>query len=121
VFRWLFAVTKETAKTAEFATTLSIGNLFFEYSLDLMVLVGLDGSFKQVSPSFERTLGWTKKEVISKRFMDFIHPDDRQKTVDEGKGVGVGKDVARVETRYLCKDGSYKWISWSSTRCRKNS
>ena len=80
----------------------------------MLVLVGLDATFKQVNPSFERTLGWTKEEVISKRFMDFVHPDDHQKTIVQGKDVGIGKDVARVETRFLCKDGSYKWISWSS-------
>ncbi len=43
-------------------------DLFFDYSLDLLVLVGFDNCFKQVSPSFERILGWTKEEVISKSF-----------------------------------------------------
>jgi len=86
----------------------------FEYSIDLLVLIGFDGSFKRVSPSFLRALGWTKEEVISKPFLDFVHPDDREKSVAEAEAQEKGEQVIRFENRYRCKDSSYKWISWDS-------
>jgi len=88
-------------------------DLFFEYSLDLMVIVGFDGCFKQVSPSFERILGWKKAEVVSKPFLEFIHPEDRGRTVIEAESFKAGKNATLFENRYRCKDGSYRWISWN--------
>ncbi len=89
--------------------------LFFHNSLDLLVLIGFDDRFKLVSPSFERILGWKEEEVISKPFQDFIHPDDQKKSITEAANLHKkGKDVIRFEIRYRCKDGSYRWISWSS-------
>ena len=89
-------------------------NLFFEYSLDIMILIGFDNRIKQVSPSFERILGWKKQEVISKCFQDFLHPDDIQKSNAEAKAHETGENAVRFENRYRCKDGSYRWISWNS-------
>ena len=86
--------------------------LFFKKSLDLMVFIGFDNRFKFVNPSFERILGWKEEEVISKPFQDFLHPDDIERST--AKAQEVGDDVIRFENRYRCKDGSYRWISWSS-------
>ena len=82
--------------------------------MDLLVLVGFDNRFKQVSPSFERVLGWTKEEVISKQFYDFLHPDDIEKTQAVFRAHETGKNAVLFVNRYRCKDGSYRWISWNS-------
>ena len=89
-------------------------NLFFKYSLDVMVLIGFDNRIKQINPAFERILGWKKEEVILKCFQDFLHPDDIEKSNAEAKAHETGKNADRFENRYRCKDGSYKWISWNS-------
>ena len=88
--------------------------LFFDYSLDLLVLVGFDNCFKQVNPAFERILGWKREEVISKQFYDFLHPDDMEKTLSEVRAHETDKNGVLFVNRYRCKDGSYKWISWNS-------
>jgi PAS domain S-box-containing protein len=89
-------------------------DLFFDYSLDLLLVVGFDNRFKQVSPSFERILGWTKQEVISKSFYDFLNPDDIEKTQAVFRAHETGKNAVLFVNRYRCKDGSYRWISWNS-------
>jgi PAS domain S-box-containing protein len=86
----------------------------FEYSLDMLCVVGFDGYFKRVSPSFERTLGWSEAELLSKPFSEFIHPDDREATLQAAKANERGKETIRFENRYPCKDGSCKWISWNA-------
>jgi len=86
----------------------------FNYSLDMLCIAGFDGYFKQLNPAWEKALGWTNEELMSKPYLDFIHPEDRQPTIDAAGGLAEGKTVITFENRYRCKDGSYRWISWNS-------
>ncbi len=82
--------------------------------MDLLVIVGFDNLFVQVSPSFERLLGWKNEEVLGKSFMDFLHPNDRAASAKEAQSNVEGKNAVRFENRYRCKNGAYRWISWNS-------
>ncbi len=87
--------------------------LFFDNSLDMMILIGFDLRIKLVNPSFKRILGWKKEEVISKSFQDFLHPDDIERSLAEANAHKSGTNATAFENRYRCKDGSYRWISWN--------
>jgi PAS domain S-box-containing protein len=87
----------------------------FEHSLDLLCVAGLDGYFRQVSPSWTHVLGWTEVELLSRPIADFMHPDDREMTLQARAALAKGTPVRDLENRYLCKDGSYRWLSWQST------
>jgi PAS domain S-box-containing protein len=52
---------------------------FFEVSIDMLCCVGFDGRFQRLNPAWERTLGFTRDELMSRRFIDFVHPDDRER------------------------------------------
>jgi len=93
---------------------LETGNRFMDLSLDLFCVAGFDGFFKNLNPSFEKTLGFTTKELMAKPYLQFIHPDDRPATVVEKDGLAEGKVTLAFENRYLCKDGSYKWLLWNA-------
>lgn len=86
----------------------------FEHSLDLMVIASIDGYFKQVSPSWTRTLGWTEAELLSRPYTDFVHPDDVQRTVEERERLGEGSDTLVFQNRYRHRDGSYRWLHWKA-------
>lgn len=73
------------------------------------------GKFTQVSPAISKILGFSIEEITSRPLSEFIHPDDRQRTEDEGSIQLGGKEVKDFENRYLCSDGSYKWLAWNST------
>ncbi len=105
---------EENGKKAEFEITLSELNLFFNHSSDILVFIGFDGRYKQVSLSFEKILGWKKEEVVSKPFLDFVHPDDRERSAAEAKARQTGHETEEFENRYRCKDGSYRLISWDA-------
>jgi PAS domain S-box-containing protein len=93
---------------------LETGNRFMDLSVDLFCVAGFDGFFKNLNPSFEKTLGFTTKELVAKPYLEFIHPDDHPATVVEKDGLKEGKVTFAFENRYLCKDGSYKWLLWNA-------
>jgi PAS domain S-box-containing protein len=93
---------------------LETGNRFMDLSVDMFCVAGFDGFFKNLNPSFEKTLGFTMKELMAKPYLEFIHPDDRPATVVEKAGLQEGKVTFAFENRYLCKDGSYKWLLWNA-------
>ena len=89
-------------------------NQLLSRSLDLLCLAGFDGYFKQISPAWERTLGWSETELMMVPYLDFIHPDDVDSTMRAAAGIADGLSVIDFENRYRCKDGSYRWLSWRS-------
>jgi PAS domain S-box-containing protein len=91
---------------------------FFALSLELLCVAGLDdGYFKRVNPSWERVLGWTTEELLSRPFIDFVHPDDRDASVAEVARLARGTVTLSFDNRVRCRDGSYVWLAWTATPC----
>jgi PAS domain S-box-containing protein len=88
---------------------------YFTVSLDLFCIAGFDGYFKRLNPAWEKTLGFTQVELLARPYLEFVHPDDREATQAEAQKIAAGADTISFENRYLCKDGSYRWLLWKST------
>jgi PAS domain S-box-containing protein len=87
---------------------------FFTNSIDMLCFLNFDGYFKRLNPAWERTLGFTRKELMSRPFIEFVHPDDRERTLKQNAEVRGGGKALAFENRYLCKDGSYRWFRWNA-------
>lgn len=88
---------------------------FFNLSQDMLCIAGFDGYFKRLNPAWERTLGFTVEEMLTEPYMNFVHPDDRAATRALVERIAETGILEPFENRYLCKDGSYRWLSWSYT------
>ncbi len=88
---------------------------FMNLSADMFCIAGFDRFFKSVNPSWEEALGFTSQELMAKPYTEFIHPDDREDTVAEASRIQApGPTCIAFENRYICKDGSYRWLSWNA-------
>lgn len=91
-------------------------SLFFWHSQDLMCVAGHDGYFKKVNPAFVNLLGYTERELLSKPYIEFVHPEDLRKTTTEADDLKDKDGSLYFENRYVCKDGSIRHLSWKSSK-----
>lgn len=90
-------------------------SLFFESAIDLFCIAGFDGYFKFLNSAWEKTLGWSREDLQCQPFIEFVYPADREITnFNTQKLLKCATDVIGFENRYLCQDGSYKWLAWNS-------
>ncbi|HRE79627.1 MAG TPA: PAS domain S-box protein, partial [Opitutaceae bacterium] len=85
----------------------------FELSIDLLCVAGFDGKLQQVSPAWTHVLGWSETELTSRPMLDFVHPDDREGTLQMRAAIHRGEPARSFENRYRAKNGSYRWLSWN--------
>jgi PAS domain S-box-containing protein len=91
---------------------------YFRNSVDLLSVFKAGGKFGLTNPAWETVLGWTPEDLEGRDFVDFIHPDDVEPTRAEST-VEWGEPSptrAGFENRLRCRDGSYRWIEWTSQR-----
>jgi len=85
---------------------------FFQTTADLMCIADPNGAFQKTNPAFSEMLGYSETELTGRPFIDFVHPDDKQSTLDEmAKQIQISFPL-NFENRYLCKDGTIRWLSW---------
>jgi PAS domain S-box-containing protein len=87
----------------------------FKLSPDLIAVAGFDGYFKRINPAFEHTLGYTEGELLQRPYVELVHPDDRERTESESAAIRAGHTTMAFENRYVCKDGSFRWLEWATT------
>lgn len=87
---------------------------FFDVAIDLLCHLDFGGHFMRLSPSWARTLGFTLEELTARPFIEFVHPDDRERTLEQNRRVRAGERAIGFENRYVCKDGSYRWLLWNA-------
>jgi PAS domain S-box-containing protein len=86
-----------------------------ELSLDLICTASFDGYFTRLNPAWTQVLGYEREELMARPFSDFVHPDDLEATAAEvARQTEAGLPVLNFQNRYRCRDGSYRWLEWTS-------
>jgi PAS domain S-box-containing protein len=93
---------------------ISVEARFFELSIDMLCVLGFDGRFRRLNAAWESTLGFSRDELLGHPFIEFVHPDDRERTLAQNGSVRAGGSTRGFENRYRTKDGTYRWLRWTS-------
>ena len=89
-------------------------SLTWRVTPDLLGILDKAGVFTDTNPAWYQTLGRLPEDIESRRFFDFIHPDDIPKTEQAFVDIQQGMPILQFENRYRHKDGSYRWLSWNA-------
>jgi PAS domain S-box-containing protein len=90
----------------------SFAQEFFFLTSDLLCVVGPDGYFVEVNPAWSEALGWTREELLSRPYFEFIHPEDHETTLQRTKLTTVPSADRYFENRFLRKNGGFRWLRW---------
>jgi PAS domain S-box-containing protein len=89
---------------------------FFDVSSDMLATANAEGSFIRLNPAWTETLGYELDELRARPFVEFVHPDDREATnAETARQIERGQTVLNFANRYRHRDGSYRWLEWTST------
>jgi PAS domain S-box-containing protein/putative nucleotidyltransferase with HDIG domain len=88
---------------------------YYDASLDLLATGNVHGRLTRVNPAWERTLGHSVEAIYAKRFLDFVHPDDRETTITQMRSLAKGGETVGFRNRFLTADGGYRWLEWSAS------
>lgn len=87
----------------------------FKIDRDLLATVDSNGYFTSLNTAWERVLGWSRQELMSRPLLDFVHPDDRDRTARQSEKVNLPDyEVLDFENRYRTKAGDWVWLRWSA-------
>lgn len=87
---------------------------FFDLSIDLFCIASLSGTFLRVNDNAVRLLGHPESLLLSRKFLDFVHPDDQATTLAEVEKLGRGETTHRFCNRYRCADGRFVTLEWNA-------
>jgi len=82
----------------------------------IICIESADRCLQRVNLAFEDTLGYRQPELVSRPFLSFVHPDDRDNTQDALVGLTDGTTAIDFQNRYRLKDGSYRRLCWTAMR-----
>jgi PAS domain S-box-containing protein len=87
----------------------------FDIGRDLLCTSDSNGYFTTLNAGWERVLGWTREELMSRPFIEFVHPDDIERTAAEAaKVTDLDYEIIDFENRYRHRDGTWRWLQWSA-------
>lgn len=87
----------------------------FNLSVDMLCVSNSEGYFLHINPAFNKSLGYTQHELLNKPVLTFIHPDDQEKTNRIiRQQLNKCETVVCFKIRYRHKNGTYRWLEWTS-------
>ncbi|MGE5787042.1 MAG: PAS domain S-box protein [Myxococcales bacterium] len=87
---------------------------YFTHAQDLLCIATTDGRFKRLNPEWERTLGFPLTELQGRLFLDFVHPDDLERTAARLGSLAAQQKVINFVNRFRCSNGEYRSLEWRS-------
>lgn len=96
----------------EFPTGEEVLRKFFNLSLDLFAVVDKNGRVVRYNKTWENLLGYSPEEIAGRVFTDFIHPEDKDRSMIAFESILEKGELIDFTNRYPAKDGRLIYIEW---------
>ncbi len=85
--------------------------IFTENALDVLSVMNARGAITYASPSVKGVLGFSSADILGKRVIRLVHPEDRNSAVARLKSLLAGESqTERLELRVAHNSGGWKYI-----------
>lgn len=82
-------------------------------SQDMLARADYTGMMSAVSPAWRQVLGWSERELLTREYTTFMHPEDTAPTLAAIQKMGATSEPTRFENRIATADGGWKPIEWT--------
>lgn len=106
---------KAVAGNPEVAKNKNYNDTLVALSSNMLCVCGFDGVMKWVNSVWIKKTGYSEAEILSQPFMNFVFPEDREKTMEVMSVLYKGESVKNFRNRYVSKTGEIIWLEWNSS------
>jgi PAS domain S-box-containing protein len=85
----------------------------FDLSPDPLCLLRSNGGFAKINEALKKALGFTSEELLSRHFLDLIHPEDKENAAKRIESLSWDETTCSLENRFRSLNGMYKWFLWN--------
>ncbi|MCC5993967.1 MAG: PAS domain S-box protein [Rhodobacteraceae bacterium] len=86
----------------------------------LLMAWDFDGTIRQLSCGWHHVLGWRRDEMIGRRTVDLVHPDDAAAMHRAIENASQSESIARFSNRFACKGGGWQRLEWCAVTCEQD-
>ena len=87
---------------------------------DAIFVVDEHGDFLYISSGVQNLLGYRPAEMMGKNMIEFVHPEDRGRTLTRVWQVMEGVSASRFVNRWMHKHGHPVLIEWTASWSHKH-
>lgn len=124
VTKLMYCVARDAKETIEQSMLLQKSEERFralvQEASDLIAIIDIEGNYSYVSPSTTSILGILPEKLLGKNAFDYIHPDDREKTLPYLQKITTEKTVKVPPFRFQNSKGEWHWIETVLTNMLDN-
>ena len=88
---------------------------FLTFKVDYFCTSNMNGYFTSFHGDWESLLGWNEGELTSRQWIEFVHPDDIESSIQKASLLSEGNSVVDFINRVLKKDGSFVYLNWRAS------
>ena len=103
---------RESTRKLEIA--LHANQLIMDNSQDVICTIDRTGRFLTANAACENLWGYTAEELVGRRYIDLVHPDDQEKTNRADSDTRFTGKITDFVNRYIRKDGTLVDVLWSA-------
>jgi diguanylate cyclase (GGDEF)-like protein/PAS domain S-box-containing protein len=90
--------------------TANLHELVTENSRDVIIFADFDGHRNYVSAAAERLAGWSREELLGRKSLELVHPEDRRRVQSVIERLRTGGEGELVEYRVENTKEGFVWV-----------